>query len=165
MSDAASTTNPTLKPAPWPASTDRRGRLTWLLGLARKLIDYGKQLTAAIRTRGLSDRPAGAFASFGTVDLALILSRIAAALLRAEALEARLLRSAARRDPQPRQPAAPSHRAPRAADRRPNLPRRMIACPRLSRSPPMCVASLLESCCSTSVATSASRPTIRCGGS
>jgi hypothetical protein len=112
--DVASTTSPTIQPAPWPASTDRRGRLTWLLGLARKLIDYGKELATALRERGLTDRPVGASACFGTIDLALILSRIGAALLRAEALEARLLRSAARRDPEPRPPSAPSQRAPRA---------------------------------------------------
>jgi hypothetical protein len=100
MSDAASTTNPTTQPAPWPASTDRRGRLTWVLGLVRKLIDYGKEIATTLRARGLSDRPAGASVRFGTIDLALVLSRIAAA---------------ARADPQPHPPRVPSQRAPRAA--------------------------------------------------
>ena len=94
MPAATNTPDPTSQPAPWPASTDRRGNLTRLIGLVRKLIDYGK------------DR-----------DIALILSRIAVALLRADALEARLLRSAARPDPKPRPPHAPSQRAPRAARR------------------------------------------------
>ncbi|HXA24860.1 MAG TPA: hypothetical protein VNW90_21445 [Acetobacteraceae bacterium] len=115
MSAAANPPDPTSQPAPWPASTDRRGNLTRLLGLVRKLIDYGKDLATAVRERGLTDRPAGASARFGTSDIALILSRIAAALLRADALEARLLRSAARPDPKPRPPRAPSQRAPRAA--------------------------------------------------
>jgi hypothetical protein len=114
MSATPAAPDPTSQPAPWPASTDRRDNLTRLLGLVRKLIDYGKDLAATIRERGLTDRPAGASARFGTSDIALILSRIAVALLRADALEARLLRSAARPDPKPRPPHAPSQRAPRA---------------------------------------------------
>ena len=115
MSDAANTPEPTSQPRPWWTSPDRRGRLTGLIGLVRKLIDYGKKLATALRERGLSDRPAGAFACFGTIDLGLILSRIAVALLRAEALEARLVQSAARPDPQPRPPHALSPCSPRAA--------------------------------------------------
>ena len=115
MSATTSTPDPTSQPAPWPASTDRRGQLTRLLSLVRKLIDYGKDLATTLRARGLTDRPAGASAHFGTRDIALILSRIAAALLRADALESRLLRSAARPDPKPRPPRAPSQCAPRAA--------------------------------------------------
>jgi len=115
MSDAANTPDPTSQPRPWWTSPDRRGRLTGLIGLVRKLIDYGKELATALRERGLSDRPAGVFASFGTIDLGLILSRIAAALLRAEALEARLVQSAARPDPEPRPPHALSQCSPRAA--------------------------------------------------
>jgi hypothetical protein len=117
MPPATNTPDPTTQPAPWPASTDRRGRLTRLLGLVRKLIDYGRDLATAVRERGLTDRPAGASARFGTRDIALILSRIAVALLRAEALEAKLLRSAARPDPKPCPPRAPSQCAPRAARR------------------------------------------------
>jgi hypothetical protein len=115
MSAAANPPDPTTQPAAWPASTDRRGNFARLIGLVRKLIDYGKDLATAVRPRGLADRPAGASARFGTRDIALILSRIAVALLRAEALEARLVRSAARPDPKPRPPHAPSQRAPRAA--------------------------------------------------
>jgi hypothetical protein len=114
MSTATNTPDPTSQPAPWPASTDRLGRLTRLIGLVRKLIDYGKDLATAVRERGLTDRPAGASTRFGTRDIALILSRIAVALLRAEALEAKLLRSAARPDPKPRPPRVPSQRAPHA---------------------------------------------------
>jgi hypothetical protein len=115
MPAATNPPEPTTQPAPWPTSTDRRGSLTRLIGLVRKLIDYGKDLATAVRERGLADRPVGASARFGTRDIALILSRIAVALLRADALEARLLRSAARPDPKPRPPRAPSQRTPRAA--------------------------------------------------
>ena len=110
----ATTTDPTSQPRPWWTAPDRRGRITGLIGLVRKLIDYGRELATALRERGLTDRPAGASACFGTLNVALILSRIATALLRAEALEARLAQSAGRADPQPRQPCAPSPRAPRA---------------------------------------------------
>jgi hypothetical protein len=109
------TTDPTSKPRPWWVAPDRRGRITGLIGLVRKLNDYGRELATALRERGLTDRPAGPLACFGTHNVALILSRVAAALLRAEALEARLTQSAARADPQPRQPPAPLQRAPRAA--------------------------------------------------
>jgi hypothetical protein len=113
----ATTTEPTAQPRPWWTAPDRRGRITGLIGLVRKLIDYGRELATALRERGPTDRPAGPLACFGTHNVALILSRIAAALLRAEALEARLAKSAARADPQPRQPCTPSPRAPRAAPR------------------------------------------------
>ena len=62
-----------------------------LLGLVRRLIDYGKQLAATLRERPspphLSPLP-----RFGAGDIALILARITRGLLRAEALEARLPR-------------------------------------------------------------------------
>jgi hypothetical protein len=117
MPAAANPPDPIAQPAPWPASTDRRGNLTRLIGLVRKLIDYGKDLATTLQARGLTDRPAGASAHFGIRDIALILSRIAVALLRADALEARLLRSAARPDPKPSPPRAPSQCAPNAARR------------------------------------------------
>ena len=118
MPAAANPFDPTTPPGPWPPSSDRRGGLARLLGLVRKLIDYGEELATTLQARGLTDRPAGASACFGTRDIALILSRIAVALLRADALEARLLRSAARPDPKPCPPRAPSQRAPNAARRK-----------------------------------------------
>ncbi|HME24690.1 MAG TPA: hypothetical protein VKI44_25730 [Acetobacteraceae bacterium] len=114
MSDATTAPGPTTQPAPWPASTDRRGCLARLLGLVRKLIDHGKQLAAAVGQRSLPNDPALARCRFGTKDIALILSRITLALQRATALEARLLRSAARPDPKPQPPRVPSPRAARA---------------------------------------------------
>ncbi|HME27007.1 MAG TPA: hypothetical protein VKI44_37750 [Acetobacteraceae bacterium] len=118
MSDATTAPGPTTQPAPWPASTDRRGCLARLLGLVRKLIDHGRQLAAAVGQRSLPNDPAIARCCFGTKDIALILSRITLALQRATALEARLLRSAARPDPKP-QPSGASPPRPRRAPREP----------------------------------------------
>ncbi|HME21587.1 MAG TPA: hypothetical protein VKI44_09630 [Acetobacteraceae bacterium] len=132
MSAVATAPGLTTQPAPWPASTDRRGCLARLLGLVRKLIDHGKQLAAAVGQRSLTKDPALAGCRFGTSDIALILSRITLALQRATALEARLLRSAARPDPKPQPPRAPSLRAARA----PQAPREPAeADPRLARLP------------------------------
>jgi hypothetical protein len=114
LSTAASTPAPTTQPGLWPHSSDRRGCLARLIGLVRNLIGYGRELAAALQARGLTDRPAGAIACFGTRDIALILSRIAVALLRADALEAKLLRAAARPDPKPATPRMSSERSPRA---------------------------------------------------
>ncbi len=82
-----------------------------LLGLVRKLIDYGKELAATIRQRVSTD-PIAVRCGFGTADFALILARISRGLHRANALEARLLRNADRLDVAPR--GASSPRTPRA---------------------------------------------------
>ena len=122
MFAAATAPDPTTQPAPWPASTDRRGCLARLLGLVRKLIDHGRQLATAVGQRSLANDAALTRCRFGTSDIALILSRITLALQRATALEARLLRSAARPDPKPRPPRASpprTARAPRQASQEP----------------------------------------------
>ena len=93
MSAATTAPAPTTQPAPWPVLADRRGCLARLLG---GLIDHGKQLAAAVGQGSLANDPVLARCCFGTLDIALILSRITLALHRATALEARLLRSAAR---------------------------------------------------------------------
>ncbi len=80
-------------PKPTPA-----GRL---LGLVRALIDYGRQLATTLR---INPPP------FSAGDIALILARITRGLLRAEALEARVIRDTARLDAEPAPPRAPSHR-------------------------------------------------------
>jgi hypothetical protein len=87
MSAAAEAPAPTTEPS-------RSGRL---LGLIRKLIDYGKDLAATIRQRTATE-PFFAKVRFGTSDLALILARIARGLQLANALEARVLRRAAHLD-------------------------------------------------------------------
>jgi hypothetical protein len=100
MSAAASVPDPTTQPS----------RSARLLGLVRKLIDYGRELTATIRRRTVTD-PNSVRACFGTTDIAQILSSIARGLHRANALEARVVRSAARLDAAP--PGAASPRRPR----------------------------------------------------
>ena len=71
-----------------------------LLGLVRKLIDYGRELAATIRQRAFTD-PTSVRCCFGTADVALILARICRGLHRADALEARLLSNAHRLDAAP----------------------------------------------------------------
>jgi hypothetical protein len=88
MSAAAET--PATEPSP-------SGRL---LGLVRKLIDYGRELAATIRQRTTTD-PIFARCRFGTTDLAQIFVCIARGLQLANALEARVLRSAAQLDAGP----------------------------------------------------------------
>jgi hypothetical protein len=90
-----------------------------LLDLVRKLIDYGKELTATLHQRA-ADTPHFALIHFATDDLALILARISRGLLRAQALEQRLARACGRARPDhrarpERQPAPPARPAPRAA--------------------------------------------------
>jgi hypothetical protein len=84
------------------ASTDPKpNRFSGLLALVRQLIDYGRHLATTLRG---NPHPLGAG------DIALILARITRGLLRAEALEARLIRNAARPDAAPAPPRAPFHR-------------------------------------------------------
>jgi AcrR family transcriptional regulator len=87
-------------------------RASGLLALVRALIDYGRHLATTFRS---NPHP------FGAADIALILARITSGLLRAEALEARIIRNAARLDTPPTPPRATSHRqsppAPAAAAR------------------------------------------------
>jgi hypothetical protein len=101
MSAAANATDPPTQPS----------RSASLLGLVRKLIDYGRELATTIRQRVLTD-PTSVRCCFGTADVALILARICRGLHRANALEARLLSNAHRLDAAPRGAASP--RAPRA---------------------------------------------------
>jgi hypothetical protein len=104
MSDAAPITEPDAKPS----------RSWLLLSLIRRLIDYGKELTATLHDRAATD-PRSVVRSFGIADLALILVRIKRGLLRANALEARLVQNAARLDAEREPRAAPSQRKPRPA--------------------------------------------------
>jgi hypothetical protein len=102
-----------------------------LLELVHKLIDYCRELAATIRRRAFTD-PTSVICCFGTADVALILARITRGLLRADALEARLIRSADRLDAAP--PAAPSQPRPRAP-RPPAAPAAAETDPRLARLP------------------------------
>jgi hypothetical protein len=104
MSAAASNPTPTIRP----------GRAECLLGLVRKLIDYGRELAVTLHQRAAAHLHSVA-CDFGTRDLTLILASITRGLLRANALEARLTRSVARLDAEPRRRDAPVQCKPRAA--------------------------------------------------
>ncbi|HXA25563.1 MAG TPA: hypothetical protein VNW90_25070 [Acetobacteraceae bacterium] len=112
MTTAATAPTPTTEPS-------RAGRL---LDLVRKLIDYGKELAATLRQHSATIDLAAATRPFGTRDIALILARITCGLHRANALEARLVRNAARLDAAPRPRAKPSVARPAAATRPPAAP-------------------------------------------
>ncbi len=83
----------------------RTGRL---LGLLRKLIDYGKGLASTLQQRNPAAPVAFNARGFGTIDIALILAHITRGLQLAAALEARVLRRVAHQEAgaaSPREPA------------------------------------------------------------
>src|SRR5579872_5064202 len=72
--------------APAPSRTSR------LLGIVRKLIDYGKDLAHTLQQGATTTTALITVAlQFGTRDIALILARLSRGLLLANALEARLV--------------------------------------------------------------------------
>ena len=81
-------------PAPTPTAKDpaqrdpERGRL---LGLVRKLMDYGRDLVATLQSRNAPNPPLNIAHRFGGATLALIIARITRGLMIAAALERRLL--------------------------------------------------------------------------
>jgi hypothetical protein len=85
------------------APDPKPSRASGLLSLVRRLIDYGRQLAATLRSDPRTFSPG---------DIALILARITRGLLLAEALEVRIIRTAARIDAEPAPPRAASHRQP-----------------------------------------------------
>jgi hypothetical protein len=109
VSDApTSSLDPTPPGAPeGGVGVSRAGRL---LALVRKLIDYGRELAARLQ-RDPAMRPYG----FGSADRAMILAQITRGLHRGQALEERLVRTAARLDAPSRPRRAGSQRRPRAA--------------------------------------------------
>jgi hypothetical protein len=167
MSAAANATDPPTQPS----------RSAGLLGLVRKLIDYGRELATTIRQRVLTD-PTSVRCCFGTADVALILARICRGLHRANALEARLLSNAERLDAAPRGAASPrAPRAPRPAtapsDRIALVPGLDPGIPTLDRlattldplvAAKKSAASRSAPSSPTSAATSASCPATRSGG-
>jgi len=113
-----------------PAAGDGPKSTGFLLGLVRKLIDYGQQLAATLRQHPPAT-PLRLLPSYaGTIDIGLVLARIACGLQRAAALEARLLQRARQeekppptRPPSPRRPCAARPAARRAAGADPGLAR------------------------------------------
>jgi hypothetical protein len=135
MSATAATPNPSSQPDPDPAATDKPGRAALLIALVRKLIDYGKELAASLQQRGFTADLVNTPLAFGTSDIARILACITRGLLRASALEARIVRDAAFLDAGPRPQKLPTLRTPRppaapAAERHTD-----DADPRLARLP------------------------------
>ena len=118
-----------------PPPTDKLTPSGRLLSLVRKLIDYGKQVGAAL-TQCTADL-ASVTRDFGTKDIALILGRIRCGLERANLLEARIIQEAASLDAAPVAPersTAVTPRAPPAAPR-PPAPPKLQPDPRLARLP------------------------------
>ena len=92
MSAALKLPTPTPEPDPPRAGADTPTRLGRVLGLVRKLIDYGKKLAVTVQQRAGTPGFARFVSPFGTADLAVILARITCGLRRAAMLEARLCR-------------------------------------------------------------------------
>jgi hypothetical protein len=148
-----------------PADQPKPSRAGRLLGLVRRLIDYGKELAASLHQRAATD-PRAVVRSFGVCDLALIVLRIKRGLLRANALEARLVQNAARLDAGRTPRSAPTEHNPRPA--RPAVPRTEdpnapLALP-TEAAPPGSAAGRSASSSPISAATSAFRAVIRYGG-
>lgn len=129
VTDAPNPASPTEPPHPNAAApAGAPTRSCRLLGLVRKLIGYGREV--AIAFQAIHTEPAHHFRitrSYGTLNINLIVARIARGMRFAFALEAWLVRSAARLDLPPRPaavkttPAAPRAKAPR--ERRAPKPR------------------------------------------
>lgn len=90
MSAALSTAAPTTTPGPQDPGTNRHAPL---LGLIRKIIDYGRDLAAALQRKHASAAGIDVAVCFGTFNLALIIARITRGLALATRLETRLLRT------------------------------------------------------------------------
>src|SRR3984893_3782345 len=87
------------RPATGADAPNRTGRL---LTLVRTLIAYGRHLAAALQQRTPATDLADITRHFGTIDIGEIVARITRGLLRAAALEARLVSHPIR------EPAAPA---------------------------------------------------------
>ena len=100
------------RPAAGADATNRNGRL---LTLVRTLIAYGRHMAAALQQRTSATDLADITRHFGTIDIGEIVARITRGLLRAAALEARLISHPIREPATPAALTAPSPREPRAA--------------------------------------------------
>lgn len=113
MSAAPSTAEPTPVPGPQDQGTNRHAPL---LGLLRKILDYGRDLVATLQRQNSPFPSTETARRFGTLNLALIIARITRGLRLVTGLEARLLRA----------------RPPQAGRR---APRRGLIGPRPARPP------------------------------
>lgn len=115
MSAAPLTAEPTAIPGPQDQGTNRHGPL---LGLLRKILDFGRDLVVTLQRQNTPLATTTIARRFGTLSLALIIARITRGLSLAAGLEARLLRA---RPPRPAQPTIPSRPT---TPRKPRPPRR-----------------------------------------
>jgi hypothetical protein len=99
------------------------GRGVRLLGLVGKLIDYGRNVAAALQRRNTPDAPPAIAWIFGATSLALIIARVTRAIRIAEVLQVRLTRGARRLDAHEPLPPLPRPSAARARATRPAAPR------------------------------------------
>ena len=97
------------------AGADAPSRTGRLLTLVRTLIDYGRHLAATLQQHTSATDLAEVTRHFGTIDIGEILARITRGLLRAAALEARLISRPVREPATLATLTAPSPRQPRAA--------------------------------------------------
>ena len=115
MSDAPLTAEPGAAPGP----QDQAGNRYRLLGLVRRIIDYGRDLVASMQRQNTPTAATPTARRFGTVNLTLIIARITRGLQLAAGLEARLLRAR----PQPvDQRAKPVRAAAPGKQRHPRAP-------------------------------------------
>lgn len=89
MQPAPQTAAPSAAPAQQGQGSRPRGHL---LGLVRRILDYGRDLVASLQQQNTPTASPRVAWDFGTIDLSVIISRILLGLRIAEALEARLLR-------------------------------------------------------------------------
>jgi hypothetical protein len=125
MSGPPLATTPTNASDPSQDQTDHPDAFTCtgrLLGIVRKLIDYGKELAATLQQRTAATNLAAITRPFGKIDIALILARITQGLHRAAALEARLIDRAQQEETGPPPVSASPPRQPRAISPAPRCP-------------------------------------------
>lgn len=104
--------------------TERRG--AGLLGLVRRLIDYGRTLVDTLQQRNTPEPPTDVAEQFGMASLTLIIARITRGLWLAAALERRIARAEARPDSPAKRdrPDQPNQDLPHPIVVRPKAPRR-----------------------------------------
>lgn len=97
-----------------PAAEAAPGRFAPLLSLVRRIIDYGRQLAAALQNPTPATDLDEVAATFGSYDFGQILASVLRGLQRAGLLQAKLTRLDARPAPEPRPATIFAPRKPRA---------------------------------------------------
>lgn len=118
MSAAPLTAEPTAIPGPPNQGETRYGPL---LGLVRKIINFGRDLVVTLQRQNTPLASIPIARRFGTLNLALIIARITRGLCLAAGLESRLLRARPARTTQRATPSRPAAPAKPRARRRPAL--------------------------------------------